>query len=88
MSPLQWITGQRIERARQLLEETDHPVEKVARDSGFGTAASLRQHLQSELGVSPSAYRATFRGVPPGADIGEAPPGVAGGASARGQVNR
>lgn len=64
ISPVQWITRQRIERARQLLEETDHPVEKIASDSGFGTSASLRQHLQSELGVSPSAYRATFRGAP------------------------
>ncbi|RRO15122.1 helix-turn-helix domain-containing protein [Saccharopolyspora rhizosphaerae] len=64
LSPLQWLTRQRVERARQLLEETDLPVERIASDSGFGTAASLRQHLQCELGVSPSAYRATFRGAP------------------------
>ncbi|RKT84146.1 Transcriptional regulator GlxA family, contains an amidase domain and an AraC-type DNA-binding HTH domain [Saccharopolyspora antimicrobica] len=62
ISPLQWLTQQRIERARQLLEETDLPVERVAADAGFGTAASLRQHLQVVLGVSPSAYRNTFRG--------------------------
>ncbi|MDA3645935.1 helix-turn-helix domain-containing protein [Saccharopolyspora indica] len=62
ISPLQWLTQQRIERARQLLEETDLPVERVAADAGFGTAASLRQHLQVALGVSPSAYRNTFRG--------------------------
>ncbi|GGX10441.1 hypothetical protein GCM10010353_27380 [Streptomyces chryseus] len=30
---------------------------------GFGTAVSLRQHLHAALGVSPSAYRATFRGA-------------------------
>ncbi|WP_406693183.1 helix-turn-helix domain-containing protein [Saccharopolyspora sp. ID03-671] len=64
ISPLQWITGQRVELARRLLEETDLPVERIASDSGFGTAASLRQHLQTELGVSPSGYRATFRGAP------------------------
>lgn len=62
MSPLQWLTGQRVERARQLLEETDLPVDRIAADTGFGTAASLRQRLQTELGVSPSSYRATFRG--------------------------
>ncbi|MEV6912995.1 helix-turn-helix domain-containing protein [Amycolatopsis sp. NPDC051071] len=60
-SALQWLTQQRIERARQLLEETDLPVDKVATEAGFGTAASLRQHLQAALGVSPSAYRNTFR---------------------------
>ncbi|KAA5836034.1 helix-turn-helix domain-containing protein [Saccharopolyspora hirsuta] len=62
ISPLQWLTQQRIERARQLLEETDLPVERIAAEAGFGTAASLRQHLQVALGVSPSAYRSTFRG--------------------------
>ncbi|MDA8369133.1 MAG: helix-turn-helix domain-containing protein [Nocardiopsaceae bacterium] len=62
VSPLQWLTLQRIERARQLLEETDLPVDRIAADAGFGTAASLRQHLQAALGVSPSAYRSTFRG--------------------------
>jgi transcriptional regulator GlxA family with amidase domain len=61
VSALQWLTQQRIERARQLLEETDLPVDKVADEAGFGTAASLRQHLQAALGVSPSAYRNTFR---------------------------
>ncbi|WP_370943333.1 GlxA family transcriptional regulator [Amycolatopsis sp. cg5] len=61
VSPLQWLTQQRIERARQLLEQTDLPVDRIAADSGFGTAASLRQHLQASLGVSPSAYRSTFR---------------------------
>ncbi|SFA92218.1 Transcriptional regulator GlxA family, contains an amidase domain and an AraC-type DNA-binding HTH domain [Amycolatopsis marina] len=62
ISPLQWLTQQRVERARQLLEETDLSVDRIAADAGFGTAASLRQHLQSTLGVSPTAYRETFRG--------------------------
>lgn len=61
LSAVQWLTQQRLERARQLLEETDLPIDKVAEQAGFGTAASLRQHLQSELGTSPSAYRSTFR---------------------------
>lgn len=61
MSPGQWLTRQRVERARHLLEDTDLPVDRIAADAGFGTAASLRQHLQSALGVSPSAYRRTFR---------------------------
>jgi transcriptional regulator GlxA family with amidase domain len=62
MSPGQWLTQQRVERARQLLEETDFPIDRVARDAGFGTAASLRQHVHAALGVSPSAYRNTFQG--------------------------
>lgn len=62
MSPAQWLTQQRIGRARELLEKTDLPVDRIAVDAGFGTAASLRQHVHSALGVSPSSYRSTFRG--------------------------
>ncbi|MGC7097873.1 GlxA family transcriptional regulator [Amycolatopsis lurida] len=62
MPPARWLTQQRVERARQLLEETDLPVDRVAEKAGFGTASSLRQHLQAALGVSPSSYRTTFRG--------------------------
>lgn len=64
VSPMRWLTIQRVERARELLELTDRPVDRVAADVGFGTAVSLRQHLHDRLGVTPSAYRATFRGSP------------------------
>lgn len=60
-SPGEWIVGQRVERARSLLEETGLPMEQVARQAGFGTAQSLRKHLQTALGVSPTQYRRTFR---------------------------
>ncbi|MBT2231192.1 GlxA family transcriptional regulator [Nonomuraea sp. NEAU-A123] len=62
-SPGQWLTQQRIELARHLLETTDLPVDRVAEQSGFGTAASMRQHLHASLGVSPHTYRRTFRTV-------------------------
>ncbi|TXS30194.1 helix-turn-helix domain-containing protein [Streptomyces sp. ms191] len=61
VSPGQWLTRQRIERARHLLESTDLPVDKIARDAGFGTPQSLRTHLQTAIGVTPTAYRRTFR---------------------------
>ncbi|MFD3486286.1 GlxA family transcriptional regulator [Streptomyces sp. NPDC058665] len=61
-SPGRWLTQQRIERACALLERTDLPIDEIASTAGFGTAGSMRLHLQAELGVSPSAYRATFRG--------------------------
>jgi transcriptional regulator GlxA family with amidase domain len=61
VSPARWILRQRVERARLLLETTDLSVDVVARRSGLGSATSLRQHLQSAIGVAPSAYRRTFR---------------------------
>jgi transcriptional regulator GlxA family with amidase domain len=65
MSPNQWIIQQRVDRARSLLETTDLPVESIAYETGFGTAALLRRHLRDAIGVSPQAYRRTFR-VPVG----------------------
>ncbi|MEU1125727.1 helix-turn-helix domain-containing protein [Streptomyces sp. NPDC005899] len=61
VSPGQWLTQQRVERARQLLETTDLSIGEVARDAGFGTATSLRQHVQAALGVPPTTYRRAFR---------------------------
>ncbi len=61
-SPGRWLTQQRVERACALLERTDLLVDEIAVAAGFGTAGSMRLHLQAELGVSPTAYRATFRG--------------------------
>ena len=65
MTPRQWLIGQRLNRARHLLEASDLPVEQIATEIGFATAASLRQHMSAEFGVSPLAYRRTFRAVEP-----------------------
>ena len=61
VSPGQWLTQQRVEHARHLLESSDLSIDHVARDAGFGTAQSMRQHLQAALGVTPTTYRRTFR---------------------------
>lgn len=59
--PLDWLHQQRIARAQELLERTDASVERIAVSCGMGTAATLRRHFRRALGVSPTAYRATFR---------------------------
>jgi transcriptional regulator GlxA family with amidase domain len=61
VSPGHWLLRRRLEHARHLLETTDLPVDRVAAESGLGTAASLRQHLRRTLGVSPLGYRRTFK---------------------------
>ncbi len=59
-TPAAWLTRQRVLRAQELLERTDLPVEDVARQCGFGTAAVLRHHFTRTLGTTPLAYRRTF----------------------------
>lgn len=59
-TPLQWLSQQRIRRARHLLESTDTPVDRVAQECGFGSAANLRVHFQRTVATTPTAYRRTF----------------------------
>lgn len=59
--PLDWLHHQRITRAQELLERTDASVEQIATSCGMGTATTLRRHFHRALGVTPTAYRATFR---------------------------
>ncbi|GGQ14654.1 transcriptional regulator [Streptomyces griseomycini] len=61
LSPGRWLIQQRVARARHLLESSDLTVDQVADRVGFATGASLRQHLHAAIGVSPQAYRRTFR---------------------------
>ncbi|WP_427925454.1 GlxA family transcriptional regulator [Streptomyces sp. cg40] len=65
VTPRQWLIRQRLDRARQLLESSGMTVDQIATDIGFATAASLRQLMHAELGVSPAAYRRTFRAATP-----------------------
>lgn len=59
--PLQWLLVQRVNRAQELLERTDHGIDQVAASCGLGSGATLRRHFNRVLGVPPEAYRRTFR---------------------------
>lgn len=61
LAPRQWLTRQRLALARELLETTDLGIDAIAAAVGYATATSLRTHLSAALGVSPMAYRHTFR---------------------------
>lgn len=59
--PLGWLHRQRLARAQEMLERTDASIDQIASSCGMGTATTLRRHFHRALGVTPSAYRATFR---------------------------
>ena len=60
-TPMQWLTGVRVRHAQQLLETTSAGVERIGRDVGFASAANFREQFRRLTGVSPLAYRNTFR---------------------------
>lgn len=60
MPPMAWLTGARLRRAQSLLESTSLPVDEIAALAGFGSASALREHFRRHVGVSPTAWRATY----------------------------
>ncbi len=60
-SPIQWLTGVRIRHAQELLETTDHTVDRIADKVGFPTTSNFRTLFVQTVGVTPGAYRRTFR---------------------------
>jgi len=60
VTPHSWVTSQRVLAAEELLERTDHSVEWIAGEVGFGNAAALRHHFSRARGVSPQDYRRAF----------------------------
>jgi transcriptional regulator GlxA family with amidase domain len=60
-TPRAWLLTQRLHRAEELLETGDVPIEEIARQVGFGTAAALREQFVRRRGVSPRDYRRVFR---------------------------
>lgn len=57
---MRWLADARIDRARDLLETTDEPVENIGRLSGLGAPASVRAAFHRHIGTSPQEYRSLF----------------------------
>ena len=65
-APLQWLITQRVLQAQRLLETSELSVDDVARRCGFRSPVALRGHFRRQLGVSPAAYRTSYRARRPG----------------------
>jgi transcriptional regulator GlxA family with amidase domain len=60
-TPLQWLLRARIRQAQYLLEATDHTLDRIANQIGFGSPTAFRDRFKRIVGTTPSAYRAAFR---------------------------
>src|SRR4051794_15041896 len=69
-TPYRWILRQRVLLAQRLLEATDETVDAIAGRTGFGNAAALRHQFVRAVGITPNAYRRTFKGP----EVTAAPP--------------
>ncbi|TCM36002.1 helix-turn-helix domain-containing protein [Kribbella sp. VKM Ac-2568] len=61
MSVFDWISQERVNQAKSLLETTDFPVGEIAAMVGFGTSETLRRNFDRHVGALAGAYRVMFR---------------------------
>lgn len=60
VTPMQWLHRARVRQAQHLLESTDHSVERIGAQVGFGSATTFRDRFKKTVGVSPRTYRRSF----------------------------
>jgi AraC-like DNA-binding protein len=59
-TPHRYLQRRRVERAMELLRETDRPVTEICFDVGFGSLGTFSRTFSAIMGEPPSAYRARF----------------------------
>jgi transcriptional regulator GlxA family with amidase domain len=64
MTPAAYVEELRVERARQLLEDSAEPIELISDRCGFGTPETMRRAFGRRVGVPPAEYRARFKRAP------------------------
>jgi transcriptional regulator GlxA family with amidase domain len=60
MSPLSYLQSQRIGRARQLLESSALPLERIVEQCGYEDVSSFRKLFARQVGMTPRDYRLRF----------------------------
>ena len=57
LSPMQYVTFWRLQKARKLLETKDLPLDAVAQRVGYESTAAFSRAFKKQVGRSPGAYR-------------------------------
>lgn len=60
-TPHQWVIGQRIETAREMLVTSDEPIAMIAAKVGFSSQAHLTNVFRRRMGDTPGRYRRSHR---------------------------
>jgi transcriptional regulator GlxA family with amidase domain len=60
ISPLEFVQRMRIDRAKQLLEQTQEPVDSITAKCGYEDVSSFRKLFRNRVGMTPKEYRQRF----------------------------
>src|ERR671927_2021162 len=62
-TPYRYLQRRRVERAMELLRETDRPVTEICFDVGFRSLGTFSRTFREIVGEPPSVYRERFGGA-------------------------
>lgn len=65
VSPLRYLKGLRMERAKRLLEETDDGLARVGSLVGYDSEFAFNRAFKRWYGVAPGSYRRALRSAAP-----------------------
>ena len=65
-TPARWVLNERLRRAKEYLASSTLRIDAIADQTGFGSAASLRQHFRAQFNLSPGDYRKAMQTRPQG----------------------
>ncbi|TVQ24681.1 MAG: AraC family transcriptional regulator [Spirochaetaceae bacterium] len=60
VTPLQYVTARRIERAKNLLRDSDESIASIGRAMGFADVVYFNRLFRRVTGVTPGSYRRSF----------------------------
>ena len=63
ISPIEFLLRARMEKARQLLCETNTPIKEISRIVGYSELAAFHHAFVREVGLSPGTYRKRYKEV-------------------------
>jgi AraC family transcriptional regulator len=61
LSPYQYVTNSRIEKAKRLLVQTEEAINQIGQQVGFPNQSHFTNVFRKAMGVTPKAYREKVR---------------------------
>ncbi len=61
ITPHQYVSQQRIERAKQLLTQTERLITDIALECGFSSHSHLSKQFRQSTGMTPKTYRSSYK---------------------------
>lgn len=61
ISPYQYVLQQRVERAKQLLNQSELTISEIALECGFANQTHLLKQFRKFTGMSPNKYRSFLK---------------------------